>query len=71
MFVKMKDMRLDEFEAWSYAKVTKQLIIENGKESEFENLMEELYPDGMTETQLNDILRFEDEWICKSLRIQL
>lgn len=63
------NLSLRNFEAWAGAKDTKQLIIDNGKELDFEFLIEDLYPDGMSETQLNDILWFEDEWICEALGI--
>lgn len=62
-------IRLREFEAWSGAKSTKEKIIEHDKEEEFENLIEELYPNGLTDVQLNDILWFEEEWIFESLGI--
>tara|TARA_R110002020_G_scaffold368053_1_gene579922 strand:+ start:329 stop:547 length:219 start_codon:yes stop_codon:yes gene_type:complete len=64
-----ENLSLRNFEAWSGAKSTKELIIENNKEDEFEFLMEDLYPDGMTDTQLNDILWFEEDWICEALGI--
>lgn len=60
---------LQNFEAWSGAKETKQTILDNDKEKEFENLIDELYPDGITDTQLNDLLWFESEWIFESLGI--
>ena len=63
------EMNLEDFNAWSGAKVTKSTIIENNKEGEFNGLIEELYPEGLSETQLNDILWFEDEWIFETLGI--
>tara|TARA_R100000231_G_C5216688_1_gene132214 strand:+ start:19 stop:237 length:219 start_codon:yes stop_codon:yes gene_type:complete len=63
------NLSLRNFEAWSGGKDTKQLILDNNKEDEFEFLMEDLYPDGMTDTQLNDILWFEEDWICETLGI--
>ena len=63
------NLSLRNFEAWSGAKDTKQLILDNNKEDDFEFMMEDLYPDGMTETQLNDILWFEEDWICEMLGI--
>jgi|TARA_R100000482_G_scaffold91784_1_gene37832 hypothetical protein len=60
---------LRNFDAWAGAKDTKQLILDNNKEDEFEFLMEDLYPDGMTDTKLNDILWFEEDWICEMLAI--
>ena len=58
-----------DFEAWSGAKETQQRIIDENKEDEFDQLIEELYPDGLDETQLNDILWFEDDWIFEQLGI--
>lgn len=60
---------LANFDAWSGAKDTKQTILENNKGDEFDSLIEELYPDGLSETQLNDLLWFEPEWIYESLGI--
>ncbi len=63
------NLSLRNFDAWAGAKDTKELIIDNNKEDEFEFLMDDLYPDGMTDTQLNDILWFEEDWICQMLGI--
>ncbi len=60
---------LYNFAAWSGAKDTKETIINAGKAEEFDYLIEELYPDGLTETQLNDILWFEEKWIYENLGI--
>lgn len=64
-----KDITLRDFEAWSGAVDTKQTIIDAGKVDEFESLIEELFPGGVGETKLNDILSFEDEWLFESLGI--
>ena len=64
-----EDQTLQDFNAWSGAISTKETIIENNKEQEFENLIDELYPEGLTETQLNDILWFESDWIFEMLEI--
>ena len=61
------DTRLVDFYAWSGGKETKDAIIEAGKADEFDSLIEELYPDGLSETQLNDILWFEEDWIFENL----
>lgn len=58
------------FNAWSGAVDTQQRIIEEDKVDEFDNLIEELYPDGLTETQLNDILWFEEDWIFENIGIE-
>ena len=61
---------IENFDAWSGAIDTKETIINKGKADEFDSLIEELYPDGLTDTQLNDLLWFEEEWIFKMLRIE-
>ena len=60
---------LVNFDAWSGAVDTKERIIQEGKADEFDNLIDELYPDGLSETQLNDILWFEEDWIFETLGI--
>jgi hypothetical protein len=60
---------LVNFNAWSGAVETKNTILEKGLADEFDNLIDELYPDGLTETALNDILWFEEDWIFESLGI--
>ena len=64
------NLTLVNFNAWSGAVETKETIINEGKADEFDNLIEELYPDGLTETTLNDLLWFEDEWIFEMLGIE-
>ena len=60
---------LVNFDAWSGAVDTKERIMQEGKADEFDNLIDELYPDGLSETQLNDILWFEEDWIFEMLDI--
>ena len=64
------ETNLLNFDAWSGAIETKNTIIENGKSEEFEALIEELYPDGLMEKQLNDLLWFDPEWIFEALGIK-
>ena len=70
--MKMKivsEVSLWNFEGWSGAEETIQVIIENDKVEEFEQLIEELFPEGIDETHLNDLLRFEDSWVFEMLGI--
>ena len=53
------ETNLRGFNAWSGAVDTKNLIISLGLEEEFEMLIDELYEEGLTDTQLNDLLWFE------------
>lgn len=64
------EIGIEEFEAWSGAIDTKNTIIENNKCAEFDSLIDELYPDGLSNSQLNDILWFEDGWIYETLGIE-
>ena len=64
------ELDLNRFEAWSGAKDTLERIQREGKCAELENILEELYPDGMTETELNDLLWFESESVYEWLGIR-
>ena len=64
------EMSLKNFKAWSGAKDTLNKLIELDKCDELEFILEHLYPDGLTDTQLNDILWFEDKWIYETLGIE-
>ena len=65
----ISEKSLWNFEGWSGAEETIEIIIENDKIEEFEQLIEELFPEGIDETHLNDLLRFEDSWIFEMLGI--
>ena len=64
-----KEISLCDFEGWSGADKTIRIIVENDKVEEFDQLIEELFPEGIDETNLNDLLRFEDEWVFEMLGI--
>ena len=65
------NLTLVNFDAWSGAVETKETIINEGRAEQFDNLIEELYPDGLTDTQLNDLLWFEEDWIFEMLGIEI
>jgi predicted nuclease with TOPRIM domain len=56
------EISLENFEAWSGAVNTLDRIRNAGKCDVLESILEESYPDGLSETGLNDILWFEPEW---------
>lgn len=62
---------ISNFESWSGAKDTQQTIIDNNKENDFDNLIDELYPDGITDTQLNDLLWHDSDWCLEQLGIEI
>ena len=64
------ELDLNSFQAWSGANETLERIQREGKCAELENVLEELYPDGMTETQLNDLLWFDSESVYEWLGIR-
>ena len=64
------EMSLKNFKAWSGAKNTLNKLIELDKCDELEFILDDLYPNGLTETELNDILWFDDEWIYETLGIE-
>jgi hypothetical protein len=59
------------YEPWSGAVDTYNTIEEANKLDELDNLIEVLYPDGLTETQLNDLLWHDTDWVYESLGIEL
>ena len=63
----VEERGLAEFKAWSGAAETKERILEAGLEEEFERLIDDCYPEGISSTQLNDLLRFDSEWVYESL----
>ena len=64
------ELDLNSFQAWSGAKDTLDRIQREGKCSLLEQILEDTYPDGMTETQLNDLLWFDSESVYEWLGIR-
>ena len=61
---------IDEFKAWSGAVSTRNAIIKNHKQEEFMFILNDIFPDGCSETELNDFLWFDDEFIFSALDIE-
>ena len=64
------ELDLNRFEAWSGAKDTLDRIQREGKCGLLEQILEDTYPDGMTETELNDLLWFDSESVYEWLGIR-
>ena len=60
------EINLRDFEGWSGAVDTLNTLTDEQKDALEANL-EELYPDGMDETGLNDLLWFEEDAIAEWL----
>ena len=63
-----KEMDMTDFEPWSGAVDTYKDLERFDRLDQFQNVIEELYPDGCEETTINDILWFEEpetiaEWV--------
>lgn len=67
-----KDESLSNFEWWSGAVATADRIWEEQGSEGFDHLeeiLEDLYPDGIDETELNDLLWFDAETVYEWLGI--
>lgn len=64
------DISLENFGAWSGGRSTLDRITKEGKCGELESMLEDLYPDGMTDTQLNDLLWFDSDTVFGWLGIR-
>lgn len=65
-----KEFSINEFEPWSGAVDTLDTIRNNNMIDDLEYLLEDLYPDGIGETELNDLLWFDSDWLLESLGLQ-
>jgi hypothetical protein len=65
----ISEISISQFEAWSGAIDTQKKIVSENKEKEFDSYIEELYPDGLTDTELNDLLWFDSDSVFEYLGI--
>ena len=63
-------MNFSDYQPWAGARETYALIDCYNKLEYLDRLITECYPDGLTETELNDILWFDSEWILEQLEIE-
>ena len=61
-----RETSLRNFEFWSGARDTVEYLTP-GEIDMIESTLEELYPDGMSETEVNDFFWFEDDTIAQWL----
>lgn len=64
------DISMSDFRPWSGAKYAYARIEREGKLDDLESIIEELYPDGCSETTINDLLWFDDEYLFNLLGIR-
>ena len=63
------ELDLNRFEAWSGAVDTLDKIKDLDLIDELEMLLEEVFPNGATETELNDMFWFESDYIFECLGV--
>lgn len=61
---------VSEFTPWQGAVSTYDTIVEENKLDDLDFLLEDIYPEGISEGQLNDILWFESDWLFENLGIK-
>ena len=70
MIIRM-EMDLCQFEFWGGAKETYKIIEENDKLDECQELLEVCNPNGVSDTQLNDLFWFDSDWLFEMLGIEI
>lgn len=61
---------ISDYKPWSGAVSTCNEIAKEDKLDELADLIEELYPDGISFTGLNDLLCFDSDWVLSILGIE-
>lgn len=57
----------DSYTPWSHADATYSKIATAGKLGELEDWLEEMYPDGISEVELNDLLWFDADEVLRAM----
>ena len=63
------EQSLRNFEFWGGAKATAEMMTAEELDS-VENALEELYPEGMTDTEINDLFWFDFEYVCELIGLE-
>ena len=59
------------YKPWSGAIDTYSLVDYHDKLEELDELITECFPDGLTVTELNDVLWFNKDWVLANLGIEV
>ena len=65
-----KEIDLEFYETHPDGQAILDRIINEGEVNEFEAILTDLYPEGIRESELDDMLRFEEDDICKWLDLR-
>ena len=60
---------LRNFKPWDGAKETYNTVLENNKLDTLEFMLEDMYPNGIGASELNDLLWFQKDWVLEMLGI--
>lgn len=63
------EQNLRYFEFWSGAKVNAEMMTCEELDS-VENELEALYPEGMTDTEINDLFWFDFDYVCELIGLE-
>lgn len=64
------ELDLNSFDAWGGAIDTLNRVKNEGKVNQLESILDEMYPEGITEGELNDLLWYEEDDIFSWLGIR-
>ncbi len=62
---------ISDYTPWSGAVDFYEEIVNADKLDELEFILEDIYPDGLTMTELNDLLWFEQDWVREMIGLEL
>ena len=60
---------LTNFNFWSGGKDNAEMLTDEQLE-EVARQLEELYPEGLTETEINDLFWFDFAWVCEEIGLE-
>ena len=63
------EQSLRNFEFWSGAKANAEMMTAEELDS-VENALEELDPEGMTDTEINDLFWFDFDYVCELIGLE-
>lgn len=65
----ISETSISNFDFWGGAKDNAKELT-NKQFNDLESILEDIYPEGMTDTQLNDLFWFDFDWIKEQLGIE-
>lgn len=63
------DVNLTSFQFWSGAR-DRALMLTYSEMEEVESVLEDIYPEGVAATTINDLFWFDFEWVCECIGLK-